>query len=211
MTVLSIFRHILVLALSCIAIIISPAYAEAESGATRVEYVASTDSLSVDVQDAEINSLLMHIASQTGIRVLVDPDVTGVVTTSFSQQPMREALAMLLGDFNVITLYEQQDVHDGQLRVSELRILPTGVEDNSMLRSIEDLQQDLRQQNAMIFRTKEERKQERRRTKLLAKLGRLLERIESLKESDPKRYMKKIARLHKRYPEIVELLDKKKM
>ncbi|MGD8911073.1 MAG: hypothetical protein PVI92_17190 [Chromatiales bacterium] len=206
MTISSKIRHSLVTVQLGITLIISPAYAEDESGKTGVEYTASNDSLSIDVQDAELNTVLMHIASQADIRVLVGSDVKGLVTTSFSQRPMRDALDSLLVDYNVITFYEKQDAPGGELRVSELRILPSGKEDNSMLRSIEDLQQDLQRQNKMLLRANATTKSERKRAKEEAKLEQRLKDFESLKESDPELYEKKIERLRKRHYKTVELL-----
>ncbi|WP_428634613.1 hypothetical protein [Sedimenticola sp.] len=188
-----------------------PVHAESSGSDVVVKYEAEADALTLDAHNADLIVVLRKISQQANIRVLVDPEVTGTVSASFSRRPMQAALSGILRDFSVVTLYARQDdVPEGGLRVSELHILPQGKTDNGMLRSIEELQQDdLKQQRLSRSRQNREKNSARRNAAEEEKLKKRLERISALKETNPALYEKKMQRLRTKYPELVEQFEKR--
>lgn len=180
-----------------------PAHAESSGSGVDVRYEAEADTLTLDAHNAELIAVLSQISQQADIRVLVDPEVTGTVSASFSRRPMQAALSGILRGFNVVTLYARQDTPGDRLRVSELRILPKGKTDNGMLSSIDELKQDdLKQQRLSRFRQNREKNSARRVANEEQKLKKRLERINALKGTKPALYEKKMQRFRMKYPDF---------
>lgn len=173
--------------------------AGAQADGLHVVYQPETDTLTIEANQAELSQVLTQIGRQAKIRMLLDPDVHGNVSASYTRRPLADALAAILRNFNTVILYRKQVGNKDTQRVSEVRIFPRGKESNGMLKSLVELEQDDQRQQRVSRRDvnkpiREERRKEKRARKYKARM----QRIESLKKSDPERYAKIMERIRKR-------------
>ena len=81
--------------------------------------------ISLDVQDAEIGTVLRSLASFSGTNIVASPRVQGKVTVKLEQVPWREALAVILRahsfdfveDHGIIRVDTAEDLHQEQVAV----------------------------------------------------------------------------------------------
>ncbi|HOX26280.1 MAG TPA: secretin N-terminal domain-containing protein [Candidatus Krumholzibacteria bacterium] len=107
-------RSLLLLALAASLVVALPLYAqdldvaedqdlELEAGLITLEPADSADhgaEISLDVQAAEIATVLRSLASFSGTNIVASPRVTGKVTVRLEQVPWREALTVILRAHN---------------------------------------------------------------------------------------------------------------
>jgi type IV pilus assembly protein PilQ len=118
-------------ALTLLAVL--PAQAQ-DAGSGEVTLVPATDApaapdpgprVSLDVQDAEIGTVLRSLASFSGTNIVASPRVTGKVTVTLEQVPWREALAVILrahsfdfvDDNGIIRVDTAEDLRQEQVAV----------------------------------------------------------------------------------------------
>jgi type IV pilus assembly protein PilQ len=90
--------RILIAALGVLVLmVVQPRVASAQQGDIKI--VPSEDNgraISMDVQNAEIGTVLRSIASYAGVNIVASPRVVGKVTVKLDQVPWREALTVIL-------------------------------------------------------------------------------------------------------------------
>lgn len=70
--------------------------AEEEVSLTVAPAIDNGPRISLDVQEAEVSTVLRSLASFSGVNIVASPRVTGKVTVKLEQVPWREALAVIL-------------------------------------------------------------------------------------------------------------------
>ncbi len=85
------------LAFAVIAILLYPPFTKA---ADTLSWRTNQSGVSADIQSARLVPVLERVAEATGWRVFLEPGLTRNVSAKFKNQPVGEALHLLLGDLN---------------------------------------------------------------------------------------------------------------
>lgn len=178
-----------------------------------VRYHADENSLSVNLQNEPLATVLDEIARQSGMRLRINAGIGSRVNGRFERRDMADALKSLLRGTNYFLVVEQKETGKKSQRVSGLHVLASGTQQSDMLISVSelnaaDIKQQKRANNAQrrLFNQNKNR-QNNKGEKSLEKIGKRIKRFEKLKGDDPEKYAKKIANLKRRYPELTGEID----
>jgi type IV pilus assembly protein PilQ len=89
-------RHALLIALVALLALQAPALAQDDQVALTPVVADDGPRISLDVQDADIGTVLRSLASFSGTNIVASPRVEGKVTVKLEQVPWREALSVIL-------------------------------------------------------------------------------------------------------------------
>jgi hypothetical protein len=103
-----------------------------------VRYDATTDQLSVHVQDRPLSQVLARISRQSGVEILADPSIDHPVTTSVQNQPLEAVLGDLTRGMNVVMIHDQREVPGQGLKtvLTRVELLPVGQSNRALLRPV---------------------------------------------------------------------------
>jgi type IV pilus secretin PilQ/predicted competence protein len=113
----------------------APLLGSADAGAAAGE-AADTRPMNLDVQGADIRTVIRSIAEYGGANIVADREVDGPVTVRLTQVPWRQALDIVCQSAGLVTLET-----GGIIRIATLKILrDEGLEEESSARKREELQ-----------------------------------------------------------------------
>lgn len=113
----------------------APLLGSADAGAAAGD-AADTRPMNLDVQGADIRTVIRSIAEYGGANIVADREVDGPVTVRLTQVPWRQALDIVCQSAGLVTLET-----GGIIRIATLKILrDEGLEEESSARKREELQ-----------------------------------------------------------------------